>query len=178
MQIKNRQQTLAVLAIVVVGLLALERLVITPLARGWKERSHRIADLKQSVSEGAQLLERERAIRSHWESMRTNTLPNNVSAAENEVYKGFDRWSRASGISIGSITAQDKRNSDEYMTVECRVDGFGSLPALTRFLYEMEKDSLALKVESVDLTARDNSGQQLSLALQVSGLMLNPPRQP
>ena len=48
------------------------------------------------------------------------------------------------------------------------------MSALTRFLYEVEKDPLALRVESVEITSRDNDGQQLSLALQVSGLLLNP----
>jgi hypothetical protein len=60
------------------------------------------------------------------------------------------------------------------MTLECRVDGFGNLSALTRFLYDVEKDPMALKVEAVEIAARDNDGQQLSLALQVSGLLLNP----
>jgi len=32
---------------------------------------------------------------------------------------------------------------------------------------------MALKLESVELGARDKDGQQLSLALQVSGLVLN-----
>ena len=60
------------------------------------------------------------------------------------------------------------------MTLECRVDGFGNLSSLTRFLYDVEKDPMALKVEAVEITARDNDGQQLSLALQVSGLLLTP----
>ena len=59
------------------------------------------------------------------------------------------------------------------MTYECRADAFGSLPSITRFLYEIEKDPLALKIESVEINARDNTGQQLSLGLQVSGLRLN-----
>jgi hypothetical protein len=33
---------------------------------------------------------------------------------------------------------------------------------------------LALRVESVEVAARDNNGQQLSLALQVTGLLLSP----
>ena len=64
------------------------------------------------------------------------------------------------------------------MTLECRIDAVGSMSTLTRFLYEVEKDPLALKVDSMDITARDNDGQQLALALQISGLLLNPPPQP
>jgi hypothetical protein len=58
------------------------------------------------------------------------------------------------------------------MTLECRADAFGNMQALTRFLYDVEKDPLALKVEAVEITTRDNDGQELSLALQVSGLVL------
>jgi hypothetical protein len=34
---------------------------------------------------------------------------------------------------------------------------------------------MALKLELVELGARDKEGQQLSLGLQLSGLVLNPP---
>ncbi len=178
MKIKNRQQGLAIIAISVVALLASDRLIFSPLARSWKARADRIVELKKSISRGAMMRDREQAIRSRWDSMRTNTLPNNVSAADNEVLKAFDRWSQESRISVSSIRPQWKRNGDDYMTLECRADASGSMPALTRFLYELEKDPLALKVESVEISSRDNEGQQLSLALLVSGLLLNPPSQP
>ena len=174
MKIKNRQQLLGLAAILGVAVLVSDKLIITPLISGWKERSASIAELKKSVNQGAVLLQREAAIRSRWGSMKTNTLPENISAAENEMLQGFERWSQDSRISISSIKPQWKRPGDDYMTLECRADGFGSLQTLTRFLYDMEKDPLALRVDSVEITSRDNDGQQLSLALQVSGLLLNP----
>ena len=178
MEIKNRQQTLAIAAIAAVALLASDRVIFSPLKDHWKGRAERITELKKDVNQGASLLQRERAIRTRWDAMRTNTLPSNLSAAEREVLKAIDRWSEESRISISSRKPQWRRDSDDYMTLECRVDALGSLSALTRFLYEVEKDPLALKVESMDITARDNDGQQLLLALQVSGLLLNPPPQP
>jgi len=45
---------------------------------------------------------------------------------------------------------------------------------LSRFIYDVEKGPLGLKLESVDLTSRDNTGKQLSLGLQISGLVLTP----
>jgi hypothetical protein len=45
---------------------------------------------------------------------------------------------------------------------------------MSRFLYDVEQGPLALKVESVELSGRDNDGQQLVLGLQISGLLLNP----
>lgn len=174
MKISNRQQALAVVAILAVALLAGDKLVLGPLLRGWKDRAARIADLSKSVSQGSLVLDREATIRRKWETMRTNTLPGNVSVAENAVLKAFDRWSQDSRISITSIKPQWKRADEGYATLECRADAFGSMQALTRFLYEVEKDPLALKVESVEISSRDNDGQQLALGLLVSGLLLNP----
>jgi hypothetical protein len=172
MKVNNRQQLLAVLAIAAIALLLGDRLLLTPLTSTWTDRSKRIAELKKSVSQGGLVLDRDRVIRQRWESMRTNTLPENLSAAQANVTKAFYRWSEESGISLSSVKPQWKRNSDEYMLLDCRSDGFGSLESISRFLYEMEKDPLALRVEAVEITARDNTGQQLSLALEVTGLLL------
>ena len=174
MTTKNRQQLLTILAAVGVGLFIADKLVFTPLVAGWKERSTRIAELRKSVAQGEALIQRGNRIRDRWDSMRTNTLPDEVSAAENQVLKAFERWSDESRISISGIKPQWKRASDDYMTLECRADAFGTIHALTRFLHSLEKDPLALRVESVEITARDETGQQLALAIQVSGLLLNP----
>ena len=174
MNIKNRQQLLSIAAIVVVALWAGDKLALSPLMQSWKQRATSITELTKSVRQGSLLVDRERSIRSRWDSMQTNTLPNETSVAENQVLKAFERWSQDSRISITSIKPQWKRTADDYMTLECRADAFGSIQAITRFLYDVEKDPLALKVEAVEITTRDNDGQQLSLALQVSGLLLNP----
>ncbi len=130
--------------------------------------------MKKSVDDGALILNREKSIQADWEHRRTNTLASTVSVAESQVLKAFERWSQEGRISITSIKPQLKHNADDYMTLECRVDASGNLSALTRFLYEVEKDPLAFKLESVEISARDNEGQQLTLGLFVSGLLLTP----
>jgi hypothetical protein len=124
------------------------------------------------------LLDRETRIRERWEEMRRGVLSGEPSVAENQVLKAFDRWSQASRVSINSIKPQWKRTSEDYATLECRVDASGNLAALARFLFDLEQDPLALKVEAADLTARDEAGEQLALGLQVSALFLNRLAQP
>lgn len=171
-KIKNRPQMLVIVAAIAAALLLGDKLIISPLTRGWKERSATIKDLTQRVSEGSLLLQREDTIRLRWGHMRTNVLPESVSTAENEVLRAFERWSQDSRISISSIKPQWKQVADDYMTLECRAEAFGTIEALTRFLFEIEKDELPLRVEAVEIVSRDNDGQQLGVALQVSGLQL------
>lgn len=174
MKIKNREKFLLMAAALVVVLLLGDRLVFSPLTRIWKERSEKITGLTKSINNGALLLSRERDMRERWSSMASNTLPVNVSMGESIVLKAVDRWVQASKISFTSIKPQWKQNAEDYMTLECRVDAFGGMEALTRFLYEMETDPLAIKVESMEITARDATGQQLSLGVRFTGLMLTP----
>jgi hypothetical protein len=173
MKINNRQQLLVILAVVGVAFLILERLVVNPLIESWKGRATRIAELRRSITQGQSLLDRDQIIRERWEMMRTNTLPTNLSVAQSDVLKAFDRWTQDSRISFSGNKLQWKRNNEDYVLLDCRADAFGNIDAVTRFLHNIEKDPLALRIESVDITARDNTGQQLSVALQVTGLVLS-----
>jgi hypothetical protein len=172
MKISNRQQMLALLAGLALALLLGDRLVLSPLISSWKERTQRIARLRTDIAQGSLLLDREQTIRERWDSMRTNTLPENISAAESEVLQAFEHWSQISQISIANFKPQWKENDENYITLECRADAFGSIDALTRFLYNVERDPLALRIEAIEIAARDNNGAQLSLGLQVSGVTL------
>ena len=172
MKIKNRQQWLAVLAGSAVLLLVADRVVLAGLSRSWKERSARIEDLRKKVGDGRRLVQREASLQSRWDFMRTNTLPQNPSLAEQQVLKGFDRWAQQSRLTILSITPQWKHDADDYTTLDCRVEASGNLAAISRFLYEIEKDPMALRLQNIEIGARDNDGQQLALGLQVSGLVL------
>jgi hypothetical protein len=171
----RRQQWLAVLAATAVALWVGDRLVATPLARSWQARAARLAELRESVAKGSALLEREAGIRRTSAFMETNTLPAEVAAAETTLLRAFDRWSRDSRISLTSLKPQWRQSGEDHAVLECRVDAAGSLAALTRFLYEIESDPLALRIDLLELAGRDNDGQQLQLALQVSALQLPAP---
>ena len=175
MKIENRQQFLVVLTIAVAALFVGDRLVFEPLAKWWKARAAAVAQLRQQVNNGRLLLKREQVIRSQWDQMRTNTLPADTSLAEQQVLKSFDNWARESDASITGMAPQWNTDTTNYVTVDWRVETAGDLGTLTRFLYDIEQDPMALKLESVGLSARDDKGRQLTLALQVSGLALTAP---
>ncbi len=177
MNLNKRQQLLAILVIVAVGLFVADPLVFEPLEARWKARSAGIAKLKQQVRDGTETLKREQALRERWAMMSTNTLPVSKSEAESRMLKAFERWSQAGGVSVSSIRPQWKEAEDDYKTLECRADVAGSLSAISRFLFQIERDPMGVKVDSMELTARDNEGSRLALVIQVSGLLLNPPKQ-
>jgi len=173
MKINNRQKLLGILAMAIVGVFVADKMIFTPVLDGWKTRSATVAQLRKSINQGNMLLQREKLTRDRWNDIRGSTLPINASQAEKEMLNAFEQWSADSQVSISSIRPQWKKGAtDDYSVLECRVDAAGSLPVLAKFLYNIESSPMAVKMETVELTARDNNGEQIALGLLVSCVRL------
>ena len=172
MKTENRQQFLIVLTAAAAALLIGNSLIYEPMAKWWSARSAQIRELRTKVHDGKLLVQREAGIRGQWRDMRANALADDPSQAGQQVIKAFDNWSRTSGAEVTSIMPQWKNDSTNYMTFNCRVEASGTLGTLCQFLYNIEKGPLALKLDSVELSAHSDTGQQLTLGLQISGLAL------
>lgn len=171
----NRQRLLVILAGGGILLLVLDSVVLTPLTKAWQSRSAEIARLKKNVAEGRGLIERGPRMQKQWAEWQAQALPKDAAKAEQDLISAFDKWGRASNVELGSIKPQWKRGlTPRYSQLECRVDATGSLATITRFLYEVERSTLPLRVDSVEVTSRDEFGQKLTLGLLVSGLRLMP----
>jgi Tfp pilus assembly protein PilO len=172
MKIQNRQQFLIVLTAIALALLIGNSLIYEPIVKLWKSREATVVQMRQQVSEGKLLVRREASIRSRWAQIQTNSLPNNASLAEQKVLKAFDNFARNSGVTVNSVTPQWQNDEDDYSTLDCRVEASGDLQTLTQFIYAIENDPMSLQIETIQLAARDDQGQELTLGLQVSGLAL------
>jgi Tfp pilus assembly protein PilO len=173
-EINNRQKLLLFVAVGGLLLLVLDSVVFEPLVASWRDRSHRIEELRKKVADGEFLLKHEASISGQWNRMLSNALPSDVSSAESQMLKSFDRWERDSGITRASIKPQWKQVEEGYNTIEYRADYTGDMSRILQFLYNVEKDPVGLKLDSVELSSRDDSGRQISLGIQVSGLVILP----
>lgn len=175
MKINNRQRSLGIVAFAIVGLFVLDRAVLNPMLDRWKTRSEQLTQLRKSIEHGKMLLQREKVTRDRWNEIRKASLPVNASQAEKEMLGAFERWSADSQVSISSIRPQWKRGlTEDYSLLECRVDAAGTLPVVAKFLYNIESSPMAVRLESVELTGRDNNGEQIALGLLISGVRLAP----
>jgi hypothetical protein len=159
METKNREKLLLIATGACLVLLLLNWLVISPLTASWHRRSDHIAELRKSLADGAMLLRRKDSIRERWDRMSTNALSSTPTVAERQLFDAFDGWVRESRVTEGSFKPQ--------LT--------GTYATIIRFLYDLEKDPMGLQLQGVELTARDDTGQQISLGLELSGLLLPPP---
>lgn len=173
MKVENRQQLLIILTAVAAALLIGNTVIYEPLAKWWSARSMEIGNLKDKIRDGTAMINRDAITRGRWNDMRTNALPNNPSLAAQQVINALDNWAHSSGAGDDfNIMPQWNNDSTNYMTYNCHVQASGSLGTLSQFVYQIEKGPMPLRLNSMELSARDEYGRNLQLDLQISGLVL------
>ena len=175
MKIKNRQEFLVVLTVAAFALLVGVNFILEPLGGWWSSRQAQIKDLRAKVDDGNHLLKREAGIRGRWADMTANALPANTSLAEQKLLTAVDGWSRGSGAEVTSLMPQWTNESTNYLTLTCRVETTGDLGTLSKFLYDLERGPMALRLDSLELGAHDKDGQQMTLSTEINGLALIQP---
>ncbi|MDB6055176.1 MAG: hypothetical protein JWN25_2699 [Verrucomicrobiales bacterium] len=169
----NRKQILIIVAIVVVGLWVADKVIFTPLTNLWKTRAEDVTNLRKKITQNKGKLQLATVMDNRWEAMKKQTLPKTTSEAEGLLLNSMDKWSQETRVSVSNIKPNWKHGATEdYSVLECRVDALGTMDAIARFINQIEHSQMALKVESLELTTHDNNGQQMTLALMISGLRL------
>ena len=180
MAFNKREHAFAIVALLCLLALVGNRFVATPLWGLWKTRSARIAELEKSIANGETLLDREESLNQRWQDMRANSLPAEKSVAENTVVEAVNNWARESNLNITSLKPRwtnSKEQDEIFSKIEFRVAATGNLRAIAEFLYAIESDSMALKIENADIVSRDTRSGSLLLDVQFTGLMLTEDKQ-
>ncbi len=172
MTLNRRERIVALAAILCLGALTGDRLIMTPLQSFWRARTARVAELRKSLDKGRILVAREAVMRERWQGMKQRSLPADVSVAENQVLKSLSRWAQESSLDVTSRRPRWTEEEEGSKKLEFRVAAQGRMGSIARFLYELETDPLALKVEQLEIAARDESGGALAVDVRFTGLVL------
>ncbi|MFT5029027.1 MAG: hypothetical protein ACI9VS_001459 [Candidatus Binatia bacterium] len=171
-QAEQRQKYLVIGAIAAVVLLAGDYLILSPLTSAWKSRAERIEALQAKVTKGELILARETNTRVRWDDFKKRGLSNDRSSSESDVIKLITQWSSDSNFNVSSIRPSWRDDDDEHVRLQCRVSGDGSLQSIARFLFHLDASDIAIRAETIELTARDKKGQKLGVDIQLSGLQI------
>ena len=176
MENKERQKILIIAVVVIVALLIGNTVVYGPLVAAWTARQKEIANLQDAVRQDKALLHQKPRIMDRWQHMQDNSLTNDQSTATSALLKAIDRWSQNSGVAVENIQPQvrvDPSENPDVMitTIECRADASGSMNSLLTFLRAINTEKMGIKLDNVELNAKDNYGQQLTMGLTISALL-------
>jgi Tfp pilus assembly protein PilO len=172
MGFNKREKWLILAAVLCIVILGGDRFILSPMLNLWKTRSARITELEESLNKGSILLDREKTLTQRWQEMKGRSLTNEMSSAENQVLNRVSDWARTSGLNVASLRPRWIDEGEESKKLEFGLSATGSMDSVARFLYELERDPLAIRLEDMELVARDDQGRELTFSARFTGLIL------
>lgn len=174
--ILSKRETIALLlACLTVGVLLLDWYVATPLL----ERRDTLEAERQALlaqqAEAQATFQRRRLFGPKWQAMLDSGMSKPLAAAESQVLHALRDWSQESRLTLSSLKPGKVVERGDLLEMQFQASGTGSMSAVSKFLWRIETAALPMRIEQLQLGARQEGSDDLSLQLSLSSICLPEP---
>lgn len=174
MVLSKRERLLAIATVLVLGALALNAIVIDPAVKKRRETADKRLELEAQVAEAQNIFDRRKLLERKWKGLLDGMQTD--ADAESRIARALNEWAGQTRLEVASVKP-DRRAGEKGMNeVTFALAGQGTLQAVASFLYRVETSELPVKVTSVTLGSRSESGDSMSLDLRISAVYVDTSR--
>lgn len=172
----RRERILAIAVAALIGLFAIDRLVVQPLIEHFRDLSTQADDLEGQLRSARVLVDNRRIIRARWQSYREAGLEADEPTQRLRIQRALTEWAGQSGVDLANLSSgQTSRLGDQpFLEARFVVRGSGSFEAIVDFLHRLRRSPFPLRTLSCNITNPSNAEEDLSLQLTISTLRLDP----
>lgn len=172
MVLSKREKYVAAIAIAALAALLLDAYALTPFL----ERRARVHDEKQrlelELARAGALIARRGLLEAKWNEMLASGMKAQRADAESQVLHALRDWSEDCGLSLSSLKPERAQQNGRLQQIPFQAAGTGPMRAVARFLWQLESAPLPIKVSQLQLGARREGADDLSLQLRITALCL------
>lgn len=169
----------------VLGLLALDRVALTPLLERRAAASANESTAQVKLARAEQLVELAPRNNDRWNGMIAAGLKSEVTDAESQALRALHDWAQDSNITLLSLQPdRSQRQGDDkdksFRQVTLRASGTGSMRSVSRFLYRIQTATIPVRISDLQVNSRKEGTDDLLVNVAVSTLVLAPeaPKKP
>ncbi len=168
----KRERLLMWGVILLVGMFAADRLVVSPLQSRLDRLSNDLQAEEARINEANVLIDNKQLIQSRWASRMASGLHQDPADARMAIQSRLSEAAEQTGLALNNLSAGGNLDSGSFTEVRFSLTASGELPSVARFLEKVQEMPVPLAVLTCDLSKRSDSNQ-LTLRLTVSTLVLN-----
>lgn len=172
MALTNRERTIMIVAVLAVLVLIADRYVLSPVLDEFSAIKQQKETLQATLEQSMATLERGKKLNQRWTQMQQAGLSYDVQKTEGLLLRYLEESSSRSRFLLTSIQPEHSTVQEKFGRIDFTVSGTGSMETITRFLWDVEKAQVPLKIESLQLGANDENARQMSLQVKLSSIYL------
>ena len=175
MKLSGRERIIAIGAVGVIGALALDSVLITPLIDRMNTANAVVKSNEQALNDGKALIENQTAAARAWKRIAGESLKRDASAAEGQLLNKVRDYAQSSGLAVSSLKPERSEKENDFQRITVRASATGNMSQMSRFLYSLKNADIPLRVSDVQFAARKEGTDDLSLQIGVSTIYIPPP---
>jgi Tfp pilus assembly protein PilO len=172
MVLSRRERIAAIITLIVVGALLVDKFALTPALKRLQQVENQKQELLAQINEARNLFERRRLMERKWKTMSSDGLQNDADV-ESRIVRALDKWSQDTRLTLTSVKPERLASDKGLKEITFVVAGRGRLDAVARFLWQVETAELPVKVKDMQLGSTSEAGDSMSLQLRLSALYLD-----
>jgi hypothetical protein len=173
--LSNRERTVGILTAAVLGILALDRLALTPMMERKQDLEVKTQNVRDDLARVSDLFQKRRAMGQTWREMVAGGLKTEASEAESQALQALEGWAREARLNVTMLKQEGTEKQKPYQVITFRASGTGTMDSVSRFLYKVQQSKMPLRIEDMTITSRkEGSTDDLTVTLGVSTIFLPP----
>jgi len=174
----KRERYIAIAAGAILGILAMDRVLLTPYLDRRARLSAEKKNLIEETRQARDLLSKQRELTAEWETMLKSGLKTGAAAAESETLNALRTWAEESGLTLASLKPGRSSQKGALREIMFQAVCEGPMSSVSRFLWRIESAMLPVKITDLQLAAKKEGADDLSLQVRVAALCIAPAEPP
>jgi hypothetical protein len=173
--ISNRERSVGILTVAVLGILALDRLALSPLIAKRAEVETSIQTTRGDLDRVVELFGKRREMGQTWREMVAGGLKTEASEAESQALEALDGWAREARLGLTMLKQEGTEKQKPYQIITFRVAGTGTMESVSRFLFKVQQSRIPMRIGDLTITSKkEGASDELSVTMGVSTIFLPP----
>ncbi|HEV8608231.1 MAG TPA: GspMb/PilO family protein [Tepidisphaeraceae bacterium] len=174
MILSRRERYIVIGAVTVVGLLALDRIFLTPLIDRRQVINAQMRLASEEMERADRLFANRIRLNRKWAEMSGSALKIDGSTAESQIIRAVGDWALEAGLNLSSVKPERAEKEKQFQKITFRANATGNMAAVSKFLWRLQTSKVPIRVIDLSITTRRDGVDDLSLDLGISTLYLPP----
>ncbi len=173
MILSKREKLIAIVTAVGLAIPMMDRLALRPFQAYRESLKQQAADLEVQVNSAELTLRRRAALQNTWRDILDTGIVSTEGEAERMLLNALQRWSQDSKFALATRRPDQVIREGDLRETVIIATGTGNMRSLARFVFLIETSDLPVRVRDLQLTARRDGVDDLSMQMRVSGIFLH-----
>jgi hypothetical protein len=136
----------------------------------------RLDDARKKQEKYEQLFHRRDKLQQVWKDLLASGLKTAAPDAESQALHALGDWAQESGLGLSSLKPEHaaQEDKDQLRQLGFHATGTGSWASIIRVLWRLETAPIPLHLNSVQITARKESSDDLAVQLSIATICYDP----